>query len=254
MALGKLYGIGVGPGASDLMTLRAVNALNSVDVLAIPRPNAYSKSLAYRIVEPNLKTDSDSEKLFLTFPMSKDKEVIKPYWEHAFSEVIERLKQGLDVGFISQGDAFVYSTFIYLFNGVKDQLPEVEVEVIPAVTSVTAVSSSALRPLVDGKEKVAILPATYGIEDLRQILRMFDSVALMKVGSVMPNVVKALELEGLIDNAYYVERATTSEEKIVTDLRTLKNDKCIYFSMVIVNKSINSGVLSPFDYSKEKEA
>lgn len=254
MSIGKLYGIGVGPGASDLMTLRSVKILNEIDVLAIPRPNPHTKSLAYRIVKPNLKDNPDQEELYLTFPMTKDPDLLKPHWEFAFKEVTERLKQGLNVGFISQGDAFVYSTFIYLFNGVKNLIPNLKVEVIPAVTSVTAVSSVTLRPLVDGKERVAILPATYGIEDLKEVLRNFDSVALMKVSSVMPKVIQALEEEGLLDKAVYVERATTDQERIVTDLKSIQNDKCVYFSMIIVNKSLNNGVLSPFKSHSREES
>ncbi len=244
MKLGRLYGVGVGPGAPDLLTIRALRVIQNTAVLAIPRPNDYSKSLAFRIVKDHLAAArSDQEKLFLTFPMSKDKDVLQPFWEAATLEVAIRLRQGLDVAFITQGDPLIYSTFIYLMEAIRDVVEGVEVETIPAVTSIAAVPSAALTPLCDGMEKVAVLPATYGLSELKKILRDFDSVVLMKVGSVMPQVVEALQQEGLLSNAVYVERATTDQERVVHDLLSLKNDKCIYFSMVVVTKRDRAGVL-----------
>ncbi|SMF40070.1 precorrin-2 C(20)-methyltransferase [Pseudobacteriovorax antillogorgiicola] len=243
MQKGKLYGVGVGPGAPDLLTLRALKVLQSVDVLAIPRPNPWSKSLAWRIAEPNLEDRGDQEKLFLTFPMTKDPDVLVPAWQTAFDEIGERLDQGKNVAFLTQGDCMVYSTFIYLYDHARENWPEVTIEVVPAVSSISAVPSAIGTPLVDGQERVAVLPATYGTEDLKKVLQDFDSVVLMKVGSVMDKVINVLEDEQLLEKAVYVERATSNQERIVRDLRSLKNDKCVYFSMVVVNKKERAGIL-----------
>ena len=243
MAKGKLFGVGVGPGAPDLLTLRALRVLESVDVLAIPRPNKWSKSLAWRIAEPNLEDRPEQEKLFLTFPMSKDPDILIPAWTYAFDEIGKRLDEGKNVAFLTQGDCMVYSTFIYLYDHAKTEWPDVEVEVVPAVTSISAVPSAIGTPLVDGQERVAVLPATYGTDDLRKVLRDFDSVVLMKVGSVMDKVIDILDEEDLLDKAVYVERATSNQEKVVRDLKSLKNDKCVYFSMVVVNKKERAGIL-----------
>lgn len=243
MSFGKLFGVGVGPGASDLLTVRAVNVLQSVEVLAIPQPNPYSKSLAFRICSPHLEDKEDQERLFLTFPMSKDKEVLRPHWEKAVLEIAKRLKEGKDVAFLTQGDPMVYSSFIYLMEAIKDVLPGLEIVVVPGVTSISAVPSATGVALCDGQERVAVLPATYGIEDLKQVLQLFDAVVLMKVGSVMPKVIDALESEGLLDKAVYVERATGDQQRIVWDLASLKSDRCVYFSMVVVNKKERAGAL-----------
>jgi precorrin-2/cobalt-factor-2 C20-methyltransferase len=96
---------------------------------------------------------------------------------------------------------------------------------------------------VDGQERLAVIPATYGVEDLRNILRSFDSVVLMKVSSIMPQIVQVLEEENLLDASVYVERATTDEQRIVHDLRRIRNDRCVYFSMVVVTKKHRNGVL-----------
>lgn len=243
MKLGKLYGIGVGPGASDLITLRALRLLQSLPVLAVPRPNAYSPSLAFRIIEPHLLADSAQKHLFLEFPMTKDPDILGPAWEKAFRAIEAHLEAGEDIGFVTQGDPFIYSTFIYVYESLKAKYPELEIEVVPGVTSIAAVPMAAGVPLVDGQERLAVIPASYGTEELRGILRSFDSIVLMKVASVMETVVDLLEEEGLLDCAYYVERATTNEQRIVRDLRELRGNRCIYFSMVVVAKKRRNGVL-----------
>jgi precorrin-2/cobalt-factor-2 C20-methyltransferase len=241
---GTLYGVGVGPGAPDLMTLRSVAILRSVPVIAIPRRSEYSASLAWEIARPNVGEVPGQERLFLTFPMTKDPVRLRPAWDAAFAQIGARLSGGLSVAFITEGDPLVYSTFIYLLGEARRQWPEVPIEIVPAVSSITAVPAVTGTPLADGQERIAILPATYGIDDLADVLRQFDTVILMKVGSVMPTVVAALEREDLLDRAFYVSKATTGQERVVHDLRSLRNDRCDYFSMVVVARQDRSGLLA----------
>ena len=243
MAYGTLYGVGVGPGASDLMTLRAVNILKSAAVIAIPRRSEFDPSVAWNIAQPNVGEVAGQERLFLNFPMTKDKAVLRKAWDIAFEEIGKRLTAGLSVAFISEGDPFVYSTFIYIFNEAPARWPGVKIEVCPAVSSITAVPATTMKPLADGQERIAILPASYGTEDLARILKEFDTTVIMKPGSVMPQIVEALEQTELLDHAVYVSRATMSQQKIVRDLRSIRNDKCDYFSMVIVSRRQRSGIL-----------
>jgi precorrin-2/cobalt-factor-2 C20-methyltransferase len=244
MNYGTLYGVGVGPGAPDLMTLRSVRVLHSVPVIAIPRRSEYSPSLAWEIARPNVGEVPGQERLFLTFPMTKDPELLRPAWDVAFAQIGDRLERGLSVAFITEGDPLVYSTFIYLLRESAERWPGVPVEIVPAVSSITAVPAVTRTPLADGQERIAILPATYGVDDLSEVLRRFDTVILMKVGSVMPNVVEALEREDLVDRAFYVSKATTAQQRIVHDLRSLRNDRCDYFSMVVVAQQDRNGLLA----------
>ncbi len=243
MALGKLYGIGVGPGAPDLVTLRAYNLIRSLPVLAVPRPNPYASSLAFRIMSPHIDPEHKQEHLFLEFPMTKDPEILIPAWNKAFAEIETVLKRGEDIGFVTQGDPFLYSTFIYVHDTLKEKYPELSIEVVPGVSSVMAVPIVAGMPLVDGQERLAVIPASYGLESIRRALQDFDAIVLMKVSSVIEGLITLLEEEGLLDAAYYVERATTDEQRIVRDLRELRGNRCIYFSMVVINKKTRSGVL-----------
>lgn len=241
--LGKLIGVGVGPGASDLLTLRAVRVLNSVQVIAIPRPNAYASSLAWRLASPHVEARESQEKLFLTFPMTKDAWQLHAAWDEAASAIASRLVVGHDVAFITQGDAMVYSTFIYLREALLSRLPGLLVEIVPGVSSLSAVPAALGIPLADGQERVAVIPATYGVEDLRRILREFDSVLLLKVASKIKEVISALEAEGLLEHATYIERATSDEQRIEHDLRRMRDDRCVYFSMVLVKKPTAPGGL-----------
>ncbi len=242
-ALGTLHGVGVGPGAPDLMTLRAVNVLRAAAVVAIPRRNAYSQSVAWRIAEPSVGPVEGQERLFLHFPMTKDVSILRPAWDEAFGKIGERLVRGLDVAFITEGDPFVYSTFIYLLREAPTRWPGVKINIVPAVSSITAVPAATGVPLADGLERIAILPATYGVDDLTEVLTKFDTTILMKVSSVMPKVVEALEKTGLLHCATYVSKASTADERIVRDVQSIKNDHCDYFSMVVVSKKSRSGIL-----------
>ncbi|MBI4397565.1 MAG: precorrin-2 C(20)-methyltransferase [Candidatus Omnitrophica bacterium] len=240
---GKLYGVGVGPGAEDLITLRAVRVLQNAATIAIPRRDEFTPSVAWRIAEPSVGEITGQERIFLNFPMTKNPVLLRPAWDIAFREIETRLRAGKSVAFVTEGDPFLYSTFLYLREHAQEHWPEIEVDVVPAVSSITAVPIAAGVPVADGQEKIAVLPATYGIEELRSVLKIFDTVLLMKVSSVMPEVCDLLESEGLLDSAVYVSKATTQQEKIVRDIKSIKNDRCDYFSMVVVSKRTKSGVL-----------
>jgi precorrin-2/cobalt-factor-2 C20-methyltransferase len=243
MNIGKLYGVGVGTGASDLMTLRAVNCLKTVDCIAIPRRDRFTPSVAWTAAEPVIGEAPGQERIFLNFPMTKDPIRLRPAWDIAFAEIGRRLREGKNTAFITEGDPFVYSTFIYLYNYAKVQWPDTVVEVIPGVSSICAVPMTAGLPLADGQEKVAILPASYGTEDLRIILRMFDTIILMKVSSVMKDIIAVLEAEGLLAHSVYVAKATMKGEQVIWDLKSIQEENCVYFSMVVVKKTRRSGLL-----------
>jgi len=243
-ATGLLIGVGVGPGAPDLMTLRSVQRLREADAIAIPRRSQWDESLAWRIAKGNVGEVPGQERIFLTFPMSKDPEKLRPAWAAALEAIEPRLAAGKSVAFITEGDPLVYSTFIYLMEQVLARAPRTRIEIVPAVSSITAVPAAVNLPIADGQERIAVLPATYGVDDLARVLREFDTVLLMKVGSVMPAVVEALEREGLLNRAVYVSKATTGEERVVHDLREIRNDRCDYFSMVVVARRDRSGILA----------
>jgi precorrin-2/cobalt-factor-2 C20-methyltransferase len=239
----KIFGVGVGPGASDLMTLRSVAVLRAAEVLVLPRSSDWGESMAWKIAAPNVGEVADQERLFLTFPMSKEPSRLVPAWEKAFVEIGRRIEAGRTVAFVTEGDPSLFSTFVYLHEEAARRWPGVPVEVVPAVSSVLAVPAVAGMPLADGQERIAILPATYGVDDLDAILRSFDTVVLMKIGPEMPKIVASLERAGLLDRAVYVAKATMREQRIVRDLRSVEAERGDCFAMCVVTKRERSGVL-----------
>jgi precorrin-2/cobalt-factor-2 C20-methyltransferase len=242
-----LYGVGVGPGAPDLLTLRALAVLKRAPVLALPRGSDYGISRAWEIVKPALGVLPEQERLFLTFPMSKDPAEVRPAWDRAFALVGERLERGLDVAFATEGDPSLYSTFVYLHEEARRKWKNVSIEIVPGVSSVTAVPAVTGIPLADGRERIAILPAGYGVEDLRSVLRSFDTTLLMKIGGEMPRIVAALEDEGLLERAVFVSRATMKEQRIERDLTRLGAEHGDCFAMLVVSKRERNGVLGGRD-------
>lgn len=244
MSGATLYGVGVGPGAPDLITLRALETIRRAPVLALPRGSDYGASKAWEIVQPTIGEVPGQQRLFLTFPMSKDPERLLPAWARAFAQIGEQLVSGRDVAFVTEGDPSLYSTFIYLQEEARSRWPEVRIEVIPGVSSITAVPAVTGIPLADGQERIAILPGIYGLTDLVEVLRRFDTVVLMKIGPELPRIIEVLELEGLLDRAVYVSRATMREQRIVRDLRAVGAERGDCFAMVVVSRKERSGLLA----------
>jgi precorrin-2/cobalt-factor-2 C20-methyltransferase len=240
----KLWGVGVGPGAPDLLTLRAVNVLRGAEVLALPRSNDWSPSMAWKIAKPAVGEVPGQERLFLTFPMSKDPEKLRPAFEVAFAAIGERLLAGKTVAFATEGDPSLFSTFIYVSREIERRHPEVPIEIVPAVSSVLAVPARARVPLADGCERIAILPATYGTEDLRNVMRAFDTIVLMKIGESFADVVTAIRAEGLADRAVFVARATMPDERIERDLDRVRREDCDCFAMMVVARRERAGLLA----------
>ncbi|MDR4504349.1 MAG: precorrin-2 C(20)-methyltransferase [Candidatus Scalindua sp.] len=243
MRHGILYGVGLGPGAADLMTLRALDCLRKVDCIILPRKDEKSTSVSWVIAEETVGSVQGQERLFLSFPMSRDPKITTCAWNIAVKEIKDRIFAGKSVAFISVGDPFIYSSFIYLYEHAQKSWPEIEIKVIPGVSSITAAPIAAGIPVADGQEKIAIIPAAYNKDDLRTIIRMFDTIILMKASPVITEIVEVIESEGLLDRSVYVANATMDKEQIVTDMRTIKGKRGIYFSMVVIAKKNHSGVL-----------
>ncbi len=243
---GILCGVGVGPGDPELVTLKALRVLRQAGVIAIPSRSRHDPSFAWAIVHDHLDAALRPAQLRvpLVFPMSKDPAVLRQAWERALVELAPHFEARRYVAFITEGDPLLYSSFIYLAGETAARWPGIRVEAVPGVSSVTAAAAACGLPLADGMERVAILPATYGTEDLAAVLRAFDTTVLVKVGSVMPQVTEVLEREGLLDRAVYLSRVGTPAERIVRDLRTIRNDRCDYFSIVLVARRARSGVLA----------
>jgi precorrin-2/cobalt-factor-2 C20-methyltransferase len=234
--MSRLYAIGVGPGDPELLTRKAERILRSVPVICAPTSATEAGSFALEIVEPFLDR-SRQEVLTRVFPMKKDESELLPFWEETAAEIARKIRAGQDVAFITIGDPFLYSTFLYLYRIFRETYPDLGIEIVPGITSVGAASVAAGVPLGLAADRLAILPATYEEAQLRQTLLDFDTVVLMKVSRVFDRVYGLLRELGLEKNGVFVRRVGSSDEEVVTDLASLVGKKLDYLSLLIVRKS-----------------
>ncbi len=241
--MSTIWGVGLGPGAPDLVTLRAIATVRRADVIVLPRSSDFGESVAWSIVKHHIESRPDQEKLPLTFPMSNDPGRVRACWDRALVEIGARVEAGKSIAFVTEGDPSLYSTFIYLQREAPKRWPDVRIEVVPGVSSVMAVPAVAGIALADGQERVAIVPAAYGVEDADDLLRKFDTVVFMKIGPEMGRLVAALERHGLVDRAVYVAKATMSGQRVVRDVREISGERGDCFAMVVVARKERSGVI-----------
>lgn len=156
--IGTLYGLGVGPGDPELITVKAFRKLKDAPVIAYPKRRRGSKSYAHRIVDVYLKP-GEKEMLGLVFPMTKDPDILEREWLKTVETVWGKLEQGKDVAFVTEGDPLLYSTFIHLMNLMKRRHPEVEIQTVPGISSINGVASRLGIPLAEGDDHIAIVPA-----------------------------------------------------------------------------------------------
>jgi precorrin-2/cobalt-factor-2 C20-methyltransferase len=177
MKRGKFFGIGVGPGDTELLTIKAAKLLKKINVICSPRSAESKRSLALSIIQPILDGRNDVyEILDPLFPMIEDKLALNTYWDQAAEIIAEKLVKGKDVGFITLGDPTVYSTFSYVAKRLKDL--DFEIEVIPGITSFTGCAAAAGISLAEKDEIVVIVPK---VDDrLSRILEYGDTFIIMK--------------------------------------------------------------------------
>ncbi len=231
--MARIYAIGVGPGDPELLTRKAERIIREVPVICAPTGAADAASYALSIVEPFIDR-SRQEVLVQVFPMKKDQAGLDTFWEEAAAQVAERVRSGEDVAFITIGDPFLYSTFLYLYRIFRERYPDIPVEIVPGISSINAAAAAAGVPLGMTSDRIAVLPATYEDDELRRTFAEFDTVILMKVHRVFDRVHALLKELGLEKRAAFVRRVGGAEEEVVTDLETLSGKKLDYLSLLIV--------------------
>ena len=228
---GCLYGVGVGPGDPELLTLKAVRVLQSADVVVAPQAETSDESLALAVVRDYLDLSSQ-ELVYAPFSMGIETDEA---WGLAANAIACHLKRGRNVAFLTLGDPMLYGSFIHVMEKVLMVVPDAPVEVVPGVSSISAAAAAALLPIVSHRERLAVLPSVYGVEDLRQVLDQFDTVVLMKVNRKAVEAVAQIEREGGLERCVFVRRATTEREKVVRSARELTPDDLDYFSMLTLS-------------------
>lgn len=232
--IGTLFGLGVGPGDPELLTLKAARILQEAPVIAFPQKDKGKASYAYKIIEAQINQD-EKDMLGLIFPMTKNQEVLNEKWQIAVEEIWTRLKEGKDVAFVTEGDPLLYSTFIFLMRLMRERYPEVEIEVIPGITSMGGAAARLAVPLADGDDHVAIIPARNDYDEMKRAIEDHDCVVFIKVAKVKDLMLRVLRDLDLLDRAHVVTKVTSEDEK-VWNLDELQDVKLEYLSLMVVRK------------------
>jgi precorrin-2/cobalt-factor-2 C20-methyltransferase len=218
--IGKFYGIGVGPGDPELITLKAVKNLSQMDMVIAPAGK--KESLALKIAGPYIKCPVKE----MNFPMINDGDLLNRAWDKNVKTIEKILTQGRDTAFITLGDPMIYSTYTYILS----RLEGYEAETVPGITSFCAAASRINRPIAEGDASFAVIPVK-NRESVEKALKDFDSVVLMKVSRSYDDVVQALKENGF--HGVLVTRCGQEGEKVEFDLDRYLGEKIDYLSLII---------------------
>lgn len=229
---GKLYALGIGPGASDLITVRAARILGKLDVLYAPAGRKGGDSLSLSIVREYL--GEQTEIRCTHFPMSADSAEKEAVWDEVAAALTAEVQAGKQVGFITLGDAMLFSTWVFLLQriGRPDWL-----EIVPGVTSFAAIAARSQIPLAMEQQSLAVVSCTAPEEEIRQALANHESLVLMKVYGRFARIKALLAEAGLLDKALMMAEATLPGEQCWQQLADVNDDQPLpYFSTILVNK------------------
>ncbi len=239
---GTFHIVGVGPGDPELITLKAMRVLRDCPVWLTPAAqkdgNSTALSIASGSVDPQDKTI-----LIHHFPMKKihmgespDPEV-QQAWDDAARLISEQLKAGNDVALPTLGDPAIYCTGFYVYETLLQQNPDASIKVIPGISAIGATAAAANTPICLGDDRVAVIPAIFESEKIKEILQQFESVVFMKVYKAMDRMVPLLEELNLLDKAVLVERTSMENQRVHHDLKSTLGMELHYFSTLVVRKS-----------------
>jgi len=234
-AAGTLYGVGVGPGDPELITVKAARIIGEADVVAYFAKDG-QVGHARRIADAYL-TDAQEELRF-TYPYTVEiskrsaayRAAMDGFYDAAAAQMATILDDGRDVALLCEGDPFFYGSFMYAHDRLVDDFP---VQVVPGVTAMTACWDRAGVPMTRGDDCLTVLPGTLAEDALRGKLERSDAAVIMKVGRHLPKIRRALDEAGVLERAIFVERGSMADEQIVP-LRDKPTDDAPYFSIVLV--------------------
>jgi precorrin-2/cobalt-factor-2 C20-methyltransferase len=225
---GTLYGLGIGPGDPELITLKALKYLRAAPVLAYPAP-LKGKGLARRIAGPHLPREQAEIVIRTTY--DKNRQTAEAAYDLAAEEIAEHLDAGRDVALLCLGDPFLYGSFQYLFARLGRRFP---VEVVPGVSALAAGSAAAKLALTTGNDCLALVPATLDEDIIAARLEGFDAAVIVKVGRHFAKMYGLLSRLGMAEKARYVERVSMAEERVLP-LAEVDADSASYFSMILLH-------------------
>ncbi len=231
---GTLYGIGVGPGDAELITLKAVRILGVVDVVFAAASTKNDFSNARDIAAPHLR--QECEVVNLGFPMTRDEQALHQAWRVNADTVAAALREGRNAAFLTLGDPMLYSTFGYLLQALEDLAPELPVEIIPGITSFQAAAAASRTVLVESGESLVLTSGQSDAERFGRLCRDAENAVVLKAYKNYPQLVEMLRENGPYSKTMFCSRIGMQGERICSDLDAI-NETPHYFSLVMVKKN-----------------
>jgi precorrin-2 C20-methyltransferase/precorrin-3B C17-methyltransferase len=232
---GTLYGVGLGPGDPELVTVKAARIIGAADVVAYHSAR-HGRSIARRIAEPYLRAGQIEE--HLVYPVTTETTehpggyagAMDDFYRESAERIAAHLEAGRDVALLAEGDPLFYSSYMHMHTRLTERFSAV---IIPGVTSVSAASAAIATPLVTGDEVLSVLPGTMPVRELARRLADSDAAVVLKLGRSYPQVREALSMSGRLDEAFYVERASTDAQRVLP-AGEVDADGVPYFSLAIL--------------------
>ena len=230
---GKLFGVGVGPGDPELLTIKAVRVIKEADIIFTAASTKNRYSLAVEIATPYISPSTRIEKL--SFPMTKDEKEVETAWIHNATQIAEQLKKGKNAVFLTLGDPTTYSTFGYILKKMECIMPQADIETIPGITSFHAASARLNKILVEGEESLLITSGAFGGEQIRKNSGV-ENVAIVKAYKNIKDINSALKETGFDNKAVAVSKCGRENEQIIKNIHELETKKPDYWTLILASK------------------
>ncbi len=239
--MSELICIGCGPGDPDLLTVKAVNAIKNADIITCPISKEGKSSMALSVVSSILDKSKNQEIINLVFPMTKDKDVLETTWERNSKILADKVLSGKKVVYLTVGDPYLYSTWIYLHKKIETKYPEIKITVIPGIVSMFTFASKVGISLGEGAEKISIVPSCYDLSKVKELAKNSDTMVFLKDGRYFDQVIELLKEAGFPDDSIFaIGQDLDTEHEIVRKLTlgqvTKDTMTTKYFSIMVVKR------------------
>jgi precorrin-2/cobalt-factor-2 C20-methyltransferase len=233
--LGILYGVGVGPGDPRLLTLRAMEVIQSIGVVFAASSPKNGYSLALNTVQDYLPSDAQVTKM--PFPMTNDRSVLEKSWKKNALTILQHLQKGQDVAFLTIGDPLTYSTYGYLMRTIRNLNPQVPMEAIPGITAYQAAAARLNIPLVESKESLMIVSGVSDPQEISRLAEAGDNLVIMKAYRKYDEIIQALEDLPQRRKAAAASMVCLPQENLEPDAYSQKGGKMPYLTLLLVKKN-----------------
>ena len=237
----ELIAVGCGPGDPDLLTVKAVKAIQNADIIMCPTSKEGKPSIALSVISSILDKTKNQEIVNLVFPMTKDKETLESTWEKNSKILAKGVLAGKNVVYITIGDPYLYSTWIYLHREISKNHPEIKITVIPGIVSMFTFAAKVGISLAEGAEKFSVIPSCYDLSQVKEIAKNSDTMVFLKDGRYFDQVIELLKESGFSDDSIFaIGQDLDTENEIIKKLTLGEVTKDTltskYFSILVVKR------------------